>query len=133
LAPSLLACLRESSFRHKRPILLHAHRQEKQDQAIRWYRESLRLSNTFRPALGELAATLLRAQKNLAEAEQELRLAIQRDPEYHAAHLALAEILDHTGNVAGARTHFQKASESHDPEITSAALLGLGRLQQRRR
>ena len=70
-------------------------------------------------------ADVLAAQGRMPDAAAEYRLAIQADPNLYEAHLALGAVLIRTGNAKDARTHFEKAAQSPDPDIRAAALKAL--------
>jgi tetratricopeptide (TPR) repeat protein len=67
----------------------------------------------------------LMARRRIGEAMRAFESAIERNPDYYEAHLALGTALAGSGNTAAARVHLQKAAESADPAIRSAALKAL--------
>jgi Flp pilus assembly protein TadD len=69
--------------------------------------------------------SLLLQQGKTAEAEEQFRLAIRSNANFHEAHFALAQILARNGEAAEARAHYTKAAESPDPALRQAALSAL--------
>jgi Tfp pilus assembly protein PilF len=52
-------------------------------------------------------------------------MAIEHNPDYYEAHLALGTIMARAGNMTEARQHFQKAAESGNPALRQNALKAL--------
>ena len=78
----------------------------------------------------ELLGYLLSARGDLRGAVTELETTLRLNPESGRAHYELGLALGRMGNSSGALEHLQKAAQSTDPAVRSAAAQMLQRLQR---
>ncbi len=99
-----------------------------EDAAVE-YRQAIRLKPDLADPHCSLG-NLLGSQQRLEEAKRELQDCIQLAPGQYEAHLGLGLILMHEGKTAEARVQCQKAVESPDPSVRSAAQSALEQLRR---
>lgn len=91
------------------------------DGAAREYRSAIE-SSPRSPEFYASLAGVLAAQGQAAEVEQQFEKAIALKPDFFEAHLGLALTLAKEGRAPEARVHAQRAAQSPDPAVRSAAL-----------
>jgi tetratricopeptide (TPR) repeat protein len=64
---------------------------------------------------------VLAALGRLEDAADAYQRAVRLNPDLYEAHFALGQILERTGDVLNARTHYEKAAQSPDPSVQDAA------------
>jgi predicted CXXCH cytochrome family protein len=104
-------------------------RSGKSDEAIRWYKEALRKKPDFRPAIKQLAATLI-GKGEYARATEVLRQAIASPPTDEALFTDLGNTYLRQGMFPQAQQTLRRALEINPEQPEAQNLLGLVAVQK---
>jgi predicted CXXCH cytochrome family protein len=102
----------------------------KSDEAIRWYKDALRKKPEFRPAIKQLAATLI-GKGEYAQATEVLRQAVAAPPADEALFTDLGNAYLHQRMLPQAQQALRRALELNPEQPEAQNLLGLVSVQRK--